>query len=194
MNEILLSFLPYTFVTAFTPGPNNILALNTISNHGWKKGGVVVAGIGTGFLCVMVLCALGCFELARFMPEITSVMKYVGAAYIFWLALHVARSKPGGDEEQRNGAFLMGALLQFANVKIILYAVTVYTGYVLPVSQDLGVLMAAALCNTVVGVTGTLTWAAAGGLLQRYIVRYYRPFNLTMALILAWSAVKLLIE
>ena len=64
LSEVLLSFLPYAFVTGFTPGPNNILALNTISNNGWKKGKSVVIGISMGFICIMFICALGCLELS----------------------------------------------------------------------------------------------------------------------------------
>ncbi|MGO0882617.1 hypothetical protein ACTPDI_07490 [Clostridioides difficile] len=66
LSEILLSFLPYAFVTGFTPGPNNILALNTISNNGWQKGKSMIVGISAGFVCVMIICALGCFGLSKF--------------------------------------------------------------------------------------------------------------------------------
>ena len=61
--NILLSFAPYAFVTAYTPGPNNILALNTTSNYGWSSGRKLILGIGTGFICVMLVCAVGCFGL-----------------------------------------------------------------------------------------------------------------------------------
>lgn len=193
LGEILLSLLPYTLVTAFTPGPNNILALNTISNYGWKKGRPLIAGIASGFLCVMVVCALGCFELAKYLPQITGVLKYVGAAYILWLAVHVARSKPGGESQTKGGSFWTGFVLQFLNIKIILCGITAYTGYVLPVSQSIAHLLAAGAVIALIGTSGTLTWASMGGLLQTYINRYYRPFNIAMALVLVWSAVKLFV-
>ncbi len=34
----IISYLPYTCVTAFTPGPNNILSLYAVSRNGWRKG------------------------------------------------------------------------------------------------------------------------------------------------------------
>ena len=34
----LTLMLGYMFVSSFTPGPGNILALNTMMNYGWKKG------------------------------------------------------------------------------------------------------------------------------------------------------------
>ena len=78
----------------------------------------------------MVACALFCYELARYAPSAAGVLKYVGAAYILYLAVHVAMSKPD-DGESRQMTFLKGFLLEFVNVKIILYAITVYTGYVI---------------------------------------------------------------
>ena len=187
----VLSYLPYAAVTAFTPGPNNLVALYAVGQNGWRRGRSALLGICAGFLAVMLLCALFCYELARYIPSVTGVLKYVGAAYILWLAVHVARSRPeeGGGQAV---SFCGGALLQFANVKIILYAVTAYTGYVLPASDELPFLLAHAVCFTLVGMAGTLTWAAAGGFLQGVLNKYYRPFNLAMAAVLAACAVKLL--
>lgn len=35
---VIGNFLTYCIVNAFTPGPGNILALNTVTNYGWNKG------------------------------------------------------------------------------------------------------------------------------------------------------------
>ena len=189
--NILLSFAPYAFVTAYTPGPNNILALNTTSNYGWSNGRKLILGIGTGFICVMLVCAVGCFWIAKYIGGIVSVMKYVGAAYILWLAFHVEKSRPDEGEQKEAGGFVKGMVLQFVNVKIILAAITTYTGYVIPVDDSLEALLASAVFLTLAGVSGTLVWAAAGSLLQRFLKKYYRPFNICMALLLVECAVKL---
>lgn len=191
--SIVISYLPYTVVTAFTPGPNNIVALYAVSQNGWRKGKSVLWGIAAGFLSVMVICALFCYELARYIPSMTGILKYVGAAYIVYLAVHVALSKPDNDEGEQM-SFMKGFLLQFVNVKIILYAITVFTGYVLPHDMSLGILLVHAAIVTMVGVAGTLTWAAAGGALQKFLTKYYRPFNLAMALVLLWCAASLVFE
>ena len=34
---VLGNFFVYSLVNAFTPGPGNILALNTVTKYGWKK-------------------------------------------------------------------------------------------------------------------------------------------------------------
>lgn len=38
--SIILEYLPYALVTNFTPGPNNILALNSAKSYGLKKAGM----------------------------------------------------------------------------------------------------------------------------------------------------------
>ena len=191
--SIFLSYLPYGMVTAFTPGPNNIISLHAVSQNGWRRGKDVLLGIAVGFLCVMVLCALFCYELARFVPAAVGVLKYVGAAYILWLAFHVARSKPE-TQTQSGFSFWRGFWLEFVNIKIILYAITIYTGYVLPHAPALPSQHLHAHGITAIGVAGTLTWAALGSAFHRFLQTYYRPFNYTMAAILVYCAITLALE
>lgn len=188
--SIMMSYLIYTVVTAFTPGPNNIVALYAVSQNGWRKGKDVLLGMAGGFLCVMFICALFCYELAKYLPSLTGTLKYVGAAYIAYLAIHVARSSPD-NSEGRQMTFWKGFLLQFFNVKIILYAITVYTGYVLPYESSLTSLVSHAINLTVIGMAGFITWGVAGGLFQDFLTQYYRPFNIVMGLILVYCAITL---
>ena len=188
--SIMMSYLIYTVVTAFTPGPNNIVALYAVSQNGWRKGKDVLLGMAGGFLCVMFICALFCYELAKYLPSLTGTLKYVGAAYIAYLAIHVARSSPD-NSEGRQMTFWKGFLLQFFNVKIILYAITVYTGYVLPYESSLTSLFSHAINLTVIGMAGFITWGVAGGLFQDLLTQYYRPFNIVMGLILVYCAITL---
>lgn len=190
--KIVLSYTAYALVTAFTPGPNNIVSLYAISQHGWKKGKNVMLGICIGFLCVMVICALFCFELAKFVPSVAGILKYIGAAYIFWLAIHIARSKPD-DEGSGKITFLEGFLLEFVNVKIILYAITIYTGYVLPYDESLVKLLLHACVITCFGIAGSMTWACAGGIFQNFLKKYYKPFNYAMGAVLIYCAIGLVV-
>ena len=188
--SIMMSYLIYTVVTAFTPGPNNIVALYAVSQNGWRKGKDVLLGMAGGFLCVMFICALFCYELAKYLPSLTGTLKYVGAAYIVYLAIHVARSSPD-NSDGRQMTFWKGFLLQFFNVKIILYAITVYTGYVLPYESSLTSLFSHAINLTVIGMAGFITWGLAGGLFQDLLTQYYRPCNIVMGLILVYCAITL---
>ena len=50
MLDVILSYLPYALITTFTPGPNNLMSLYSVSSAGWKKGSRVILGIFAGVL------------------------------------------------------------------------------------------------------------------------------------------------
>lgn len=52
------------------------------------------------------------------------VMKYIGAAYILWLAIHIAFSRKTSENTEQSALFLKGFMLQFVNVKIYMFGVT----------------------------------------------------------------------
>ena len=91
---VLGNFFIYSVINAFTPGPGNILALNTVTNYGYKKGRPLYWGIFAGYYVVQVICAVFVFGVSTFLPDLLGIMKYIGAAYILWLAIHIALSKP----------------------------------------------------------------------------------------------------
>ena len=90
---VLSNFLIYCVINAFTPGPGNILALNTVTNYGYKKGKPLFFGIFTGYYVVQILCAIFVYGVNSLLPNVMEVMKYIGAAYILWLAIHIVFSK-----------------------------------------------------------------------------------------------------
>ena len=103
---VLTNFIVYAIVNAFTPGPGNILALNTVTNYGWKKGKTLFSGIFTGYYVVQIICAVFVYGVGTFLPNALRVMKYIGVVYILWLAIHIAISKPEISEEQRSASFV----------------------------------------------------------------------------------------
>ncbi|MCR5019958.1 LysE family transporter, partial [Ruminococcus sp.] len=109
---VIGNFVLYCVINAFTPGPGNILALNTVTNYGWKKGRPLFFGIFTGYYVVQLICAVFVFGIAAFLPSVLGVMKYIGAAYILWLAIHIAISKPEKDDDSRSASYMKGFLLQ----------------------------------------------------------------------------------
>ena len=190
--DLILSYLPYAIITAYTPGPNNILVLNAVSRKGIRKGKMTLLGVAAGFFLVMVISAAACLELSRVMPKLAVIMKYIGAGYIVWLAIHILLSKSIDDSEGLKSDFWASFGLQFMNVKIILYAITIYTGYILPYSNSKLLLSASIVCNTLIGLSGCITWAFAGHLLQKQYAKHYRMLNVLMAAVLVWCAFHLI--
>ncbi len=181
---VLGNFFIYVLVNAFTPGPGNILALNTVTNYGWKKGKPLFFGIFAGYYVVQILCAVFVYGVGTFLPNILGVMKYIGAAYILWLAIHIAISKPTEDSDEKSASFLKGFLLQFVNVKIWMFGITALTGFVIDYHSSLSGLVFYELIIATVGTIATLTWIGIGAVIQKWYLRYYRPINIVLALTL----------
>ena len=182
---VLGNFFIYSVINAFTPGPGNILALNTVTNYGYKKGRPLYWGIFAGYYVVQVICAVFVFGVSTFLPELLGIMKYIGAAYILWLAVHIALSKPTTGTVEKSASFLKGFLLQFVNVKIYLFGITALTGYVTEYSASLWVLLLFEIIIATIGTIATLTWIGMGVLIQRAYQKYYRIINIILALTLS---------
>ena len=71
---VIGNFLLYCLINAFTPGPGNILALNTVTNYGWRKGKKLFFGIFAGYYVVQIICALFVFGIGTFLPNVLDVI------------------------------------------------------------------------------------------------------------------------
>ena len=192
---VLSNFLIYCVINAFTPGPGNILALNTVTNYGYKKGKPLFFGIFAGYYVVQILCAIFVYGVNSLLPNVMEVMKYIGAAYILWLALHIVFSnpempihivfsKPSTENAEQSASFLKGFMLQFVNVKIYMFGVTALTGYVVGYMSSFPALLFFELVIATIGTIVTCTWIGLGVLIQKFYLRHFRVINIILALTL----------
>lgn len=180
-------------VTVWSPGPNNILLLSTASKYGIRKNFRLMLGIWTGSLTIMCLSGLFCSGLSAAIPGITPVMKYVGAAYILYLAWQTWRRNPPGESGvQKEPSCLEGLILQLLNVKIIIYGLTMFSSYILPHESRIPVLFLFSVYLMILGAIGNLIWAFAGNVLKRFCTVHYKGTNTVMALLLVWCALRIM--
>ncbi|MGN4709636.1 LysE family transporter [Bacillus cereus group sp. MYBK222-1] len=192
--QVLFSFVIYVIINAFTPGPGNILALNTMTNYGWKRGKPLFLGIFTGYFFVQALCALFIFGLENLINPIMTVLTYAGVIYILWLAYQIAISKPDNKTSEKQPSFWIGFVLQIVNVKIFLFGITSLTGYVMPYYSSLGLLLFFEMIIAAIGSLATLTWIFFGGLFQKTYFKHFRVINIVLALLLLQCSVALLLQ
>ena len=181
---VLSNFLIYCIINAFTPGPGNILALNTVTNYGYKKGKPLFFGIFAGYYVVQIICAIFVYGVNSLLPNVMEVMKYIGAAYILWLAIHIAFSKKTSENTEQSASFLKGFMLQFVNVKIYMFGVTALTGYVVGYMFSFPALLFFELVIATIGTIATCTWIGLGVLIQKFYLRHFRVINIILALTL----------
>ncbi|OBW92803.1 cysteine transporter [Gallibacterium genomosp. 3] len=194
MVYVIGNFLMYCFINAFTPGPGNILALNTVTNFGYRKGKPLFLGIFTGYYIVQALCVIFVYSISSILPSVFLMMKYIGAAYILFLAIYIACSKPESGEVNKSASFSRGFILQFVNVKIYLFGVTALTSYVTDYSTSFYVLLACGLLIATIGTIATITWIGIGVLIQSLYLKYFRVINILLSLILLECVYSILIR
>lgn len=186
--SIFNALLCYMLINSFTPGPGNILALNTTSNFGWRKGKFLIYGICLGYLSVQFICTLAIFSLVSYISSLLTILKYVGGAYICYLSWQIIKSKSPSIEEQNKPTFLMGFLLQFVNVKIYFYSMTLLSVYLVPYFSSLTELFIVGIGVVCVGSLATCVWAFCGTKMEIIYKKHYRIINLGLGLSLLYCA------
>lgn len=191
----LLSFFLYVFVTSFTPGPNNIMAMLFANRFGLRNTIQFCLGVGAGFFVIMILCGYFNLFLHQYIPKVELVMTIIGVMYMLFLAFKIMTSKsddPNHNDGKHNG-FLIGMLLQFINPKGILYGVTVISTFILPYHTSHASLIFFSILLAFVGFLSTFCWSVFGSIFQSFLVKYRNQFNVIMALLLVYSAGSVLV-
>ena len=187
----------FAFATSITPGPNNTMMLASGVRFGFRRSLGHLAGIGFGFGFMMLMVGLGLHAVLQAYPVILVALRYVGGAYMLWLAFRLATApvpKPTsmGDTAKPMG-FWAAAAFQWVNPKAWIMAMTAMSTYVLPDASMWQVALVA-IIFTLINIPCISTWLAFGsamrGLLQKPVP--FRIFSVTMALALAASLIPML--
>ena len=187
----LTPFLAYVFVTTFTPGPNNVMAMSNAMRFGLKKTMPFVWGIFTGFLVVLTLSGLLNMALVSLIPGLRTWLNLLGAAYMLYLAYHIARSQPveQGQGSDNLNTFRAGFLQQFVNVKVLVFGITVFSLFIVNTYHDPLSISLFALFLALVGFAASSSWAVGGNLFRKLLKEHYRSFNYVMAGLLVYTAI-----
>ena len=81
-----MALIVFAFVSSITPGPNNMMLLASGVNFGFRRSVPHMLGIGVGFMVLLLSIGLGLGQVLERFPAIYTTLKYVGAAYMLWLA------------------------------------------------------------------------------------------------------------
>lgn len=187
-----LAFLTYAFITAATPGPNNIMSMSNGGRLGFRGALPFNFGIWAGFSAIMLLCTAFCTTLTNLIPAVKTPMLIAGAAYMLHLAWGTYRSCGVIEENNSRSGFYAGMLLQFINPKIYIYGIMSMQAYILPFYAGEPLTLALfALLLAFIGFAFTLCWSAFGSAFRVIFSHHTQTVNTIMALLLVYCAVSL---
>lgn len=191
MNLELVSALAlFALVSSITPGPNNLMLMNSGANFGFKRTLPHLLGVTIGFVIMLVLVGLGVMQLFDFFPWSYQLLKVLCIAYLLYLAYKIASNKtPIGakNSDTKPFTFVQASLFQWVNPKawtMALSAVSVYAP-----SKGIGAVVLVGLIFGIVNLPCVSSWTLVGQKLQVWLKdrKRLRAFNIFMAVLLVAS-------
>jgi threonine/homoserine/homoserine lactone efflux protein len=192
--SLLASVAVFSFVTSVTPGPNNTFLLSSGANFGLKKSVPYLNGILAGLTGMMIALGAGLGVIFTTLPLVYQVLKWVGFAYIVWLAFLIVKSTSKSETaEAEYIGFWKSTTFQFVNPKAWV-VVASFMATMVPVGSGLAATVFICLVFLIFTYPGALLWAVAGQVLKAWLSRpsRRRVFNIAAAILLVLSMVPVL--
>lgn len=136
---ILLAFLPAALALNLTPGADMMFCLGQGLRAGPRAAVAASAGIALGGVFHAAIAGLGLSALIAAMPGALDVIRWIGVAYLLYLAVQALRSAPVTTAMARqvqpraaHRAFLQGLVVNLTNPKVILFVLAFVPQFVDP--------------------------------------------------------------
>ena len=192
MHPEILSISLFWFVTAYTPGPNNVVASYSGFNFGIKKTIPHILGVTFGFTSLVVFLSIGLINVFKLFPIIQTVIRYLGTLFLIYLAYKIAFSTTSDETKKENPVkFIETFLFQYLNPKGVTVAIIVVSTYV-----ELGVNYINYATQIVVlaflfSITSITLWTFVGKFLRKFATndKFIKFFNYAMSMLLLLSII-----
>ncbi|MGI8580645.1 MAG: LysE family translocator [Chitinophagaceae bacterium] len=132
------TFLLAAILLNITPGNDTIYILSRTIAQGRKAGIMSVLGIGTGSLVHTSFAAIGLSVIIAQSPVLFNIIKYAGAAYLFYIGVSMILSKssvinlPDPKNEKNNKIYLQAVLTNVLNPKVALFFISFLPQFIDP--------------------------------------------------------------
>lgn len=125
--DTLLVFFMASILLALTPGPDNLFVMAQAAQRGKMAGIAVTIGLCTGLLVHTSAVALGVAAIFQASAFAFSLLKYIGAAYLLYLAYRAFSAGAEGSDEQQiqklnfGRLYGRGIIMNVTNPKVSLF-------------------------------------------------------------------------
>ncbi|MEM6372095.1 MAG: LysE family translocator [Pseudomonadota bacterium] len=132
---LLLAFIPAGLALNLTPGADMMFCLGQGLRSGPRAAVAASAGIALGAFVHAALAGLGLGALVATVPVAFEVIRWVGVAYLLWLAIQTLRHAGGASDVPTatpRRAFRSGLVVNLSNPKVILFVLAFVPQFVDP--------------------------------------------------------------
>ena len=192
MHPEILSIALFWFVTAYTPGPNNVVASYSGFNFGITKTIPLILGVTLGFTSLVIFLCIGLINIFKLFPLIQIIIKYLGTLFLIYLAYKIAFTKNSSDIKKENPVkFIETFLFQYLNPKGVTVAIIIVSNYVNYgenyISHAIQIILLALLFSS----TSITCWTFIGKFLRKFATneKFIKYFNYVMSLLLILSII-----
>ena len=170
---LLLAFIPAGLALNLTPGSDMMFCLGQGLRSGPRAAVAASAGISLGAFIHAALAGLGLGALVATVPAAFEIIRWVGVAYLVWLAIQTLRhSGQAGDVPVSTAAsaFRGGLIVNLSNPKVILFVLAFVPQFVDPgAGSVLGQFLIFGACLSLGGfIINGAVGVFAGGMGQRF--------------------------
>lgn len=171
------------------------MAMSHGLQSGYRRTIGFMFGVFAGMAIILLICGLLNVVIVNTLPQFKVWLNLAGAAYMAYLGIHTILSKPNEKSATKNGTntFGAGVALQFLNLKVILYGITVYSVFITRLFTQSYAIALSAVLMAGVGFIATSCWALGGSVFRTYWLAHYRILNLVMGGSLIYLAIHSLI-
>ena len=190
----VIAFVTFSAVVAGTPGPSNVLLTAVGARAGVRRGLPSLLGQVAGMGAMLFAITLGLGDVLLAHPLALDILKWGGAALLWWMAWRTARAGPADTAANAPAGFLGLAAFQWINPKGWLVGVAAVATFLDRRAGDaLAQAVVFAVLFMLVALPSCLPWLAFGAALQRFLraPRARRILNGAMAALLAASTILL---
>ena len=192
MHPEILSISLFWFVTAYTPGPNNVVASYSGFNFGITKTIPHILGVTFGFTSLVLFLSIGLINVFKLFPIIQVVMRYLGTLFLFYLSYKIAFSEVSNETKKENPVkFIETFLFQYLNPKGVTVAIIVVSTYLELGENYINYTTQILTLAFLFSITSITLWTFVGKFLRKFATnhKFIKYFNYVMSVLLLLSII-----
>lgn len=187
-----------SLLAAISPGPDFAIVTKNSIGKTFRSGALTALGVAAAIMVHVTYCLFGIAIVIKESPIFFHMLKYAGAAYLFYLGIMLLKEKISTEGARKvanahvkkiHTPFLSGFLCNLLNPKCTLFVLSLFTQFIDPNTQILWkVLMGSIFAFIVLAWFILLSYLITHRLLQKHFAHFQLIISKVMGAILCGLA------